>query len=189
MRHPILTATAAVLCTGALTLAYGSHPSAQLQPQTRPPTAPLPESQATTPRAGAMATLTGCLYRERDVPGRSPNIAERAGVLEDYILTDARPAGSRGEASGLATGRMYKVEKIEDERLRKLVGKRVEVVGRIDAEAGDVQPGGRSAPDRNISRDAIELPEFEASSIREVAGNCPATPSAPPSTTPRSPNP
>ena len=29
--------------------------------------------------------------READVPGRKPNVAERAGIAEDYILTSTRP--------------------------------------------------------------------------------------------------
>jgi hypothetical protein len=33
-------------------------------------------------------TITGCVYNEKDVPGRAPNVAERAGVLEDYILAE-----------------------------------------------------------------------------------------------------
>src|SRR4029453_9626260 len=39
-------------------------------------------------------TVVGILakhrQREQDVPGRKPNVAERAGVMEDYILTSAK---------------------------------------------------------------------------------------------------
>ena len=28
-------------------------------------------------------TITGCVYNEKDVPGRAPNVAEKAGVMED----------------------------------------------------------------------------------------------------------
>ena len=109
------------------------------------------------------------------MPGRAPNVAERLGVAEDYILADARPAGS--QTQGLATGRMYKVENINDEQLGALAGRRVEVIGHIDAETSDVRPGGAPAPDRNpVSPDAIDLPEFEARSIRQVEGTCPAVP-------------
>jgi hypothetical protein len=125
--------------------------------------------------------LEGCLYREADVPGRTPNVAEKQGVLEDYILADARMAGQNSGAQGLATGRMYKVESIPDERLKTFVGKRVEVTGRIDAE-GSGQGRAGAQPDRNpVSPDAINLPEFEAMAIREVAGAaCPAKPAAAP---------
>jgi hypothetical protein len=45
----------------------------------------------------------------------------------------------------------------------------VEVSGRVDS---DVE--GRR--DRSLGPDQINLAEFEAQSIREVAGECPATP-------------
>ncbi len=52
------------------------------------------------PRPGATAqqpttTLTGCLYREDQIPGRKPNVAEKAGVMEDYILAGATMADER----------------------------------------------------------------------------------------------
>jgi hypothetical protein len=71
---------------------------------------------------------------------------------------------------------MYKVENIPDERLKALVGKRVEVSGRIDPEAAGL--GGAAARDRGPGPDQISLPEFEAASIREVSGTCPAAPAA-----------
>jgi hypothetical protein len=70
---------------------------------------------------------------------------------------------------------MYKVEKIPDERLKALVGKRVEVTGRIDPEGTPTTPAG-AGPDRGLGPDRINLPEFEAASIRESSGTCPATP-------------
>ena len=157
-------------------------------------TAPRPTTQTpATPTAGqATTTLVACLYREDQVPGRAPNVAERAGVLEDYILADAMvPAGqarpgeaprATGTSGTLPSGNMYKVENIDDERLKALVGKKVEVVGRIDPEglpAPVGRPGastGAPTPDRGPGPDEINLPEFEASSIREVDGTCPATP-------------
>jgi len=154
----------------------------QEQPKTQPQT-------ATTVKP--TTTLSGCLYREDQVPGRKPNIVERAGILEDYILTDAtisdpqqqpKPAagGPTGTAGTVAaTGTIYKVENIPDERLQSLVGKRVEVTGRIDPEGrNQLGVGGGQRADRGPGPDAISLPEVEASSIREVAGKCPAA--APP---------
>ena len=138
--------------------------------------------------AQGSTTLTGCVYKEKDVPGRAPNVAEKAGVLEDYILADVRPAAASGGTAG-ATGTsgttakapMYKLELIADEKLQAVVGKRVEVTGRIDAEAGDAKaqpatPPTTSPTDKAIGHDKIDLPEFEVSSMKEVAGNCPAMP-------------
>ena len=62
-----------------------------------------------------------------------------------------------------------------------MVGKRVEVTGRIDAEAKDAtgQPSASTQTtktDRIIGHDRINLAEFEVSSIRAVAGSCPVKP-------------
>jgi hypothetical protein len=63
---------------------------------------------------------------------------------------------------------MYKVTKLEDGRLKELVGKRVEVTGTIKPET-DVKPADRST--------SANLPNIEGTSIRELAGaTCPATP-------------
>lgn len=184
--------------TGLLVFVSAAALAAAQAPQNPDPrTAPRPNPQAPAPTAAAgqtTMTLTGCLYREAQVPGRTPNVAERAGVLEDYILADARVAGgaARSGAAGATgtsgstptTGSMYKVENIPDERLKALVGKRVEVMGRIDAEGAPQRdarggaPAGGPTADRGLGPDQINLPEFEAASIREVEGTCPATPAA-----------
>jgi len=145
------------------------------------------------------ATMVGCLYREQDIPGRSPNVAERVGVMEDYILADAQPKASSSSAdasssaagettaavgtSGTMTsgGKMYKLEHVSDEILGSLVGKRVEVIGRIDKEPGDqtnMQGGAAVAQDNSAGPDRIELAEFEVTSIKATTGTCPAQPSS-----------
>jgi len=132
-------------------------------------------------QAPSSTTLTGCLYEEKSISGRTPNVAERAGVLEDYILVVANAATSTSGAAGSVgtsgtTSPMYKVELIADDKLQPLVGKSVEVTGKIDE---DDAKEAASAPRRDQtpgSPDDIELPEFEASAIREVPGSCPATP-------------
>jgi hypothetical protein len=170
--------TLALFATAAVSAAQGT-PAPAASPSTQAPPAATTVAQTT-------ATLVGCLYRESQVPGRTPTVVERAGVLEDYILADASmpaatrpgtPAGAVG-TSGTApsTGNMYKVESIPDERLKALVGKRVEVSGRIDPE--DAGLGGGATRDRGPGPDDVNLPEFEAASIREVSGTCPAVPAA-----------
>ncbi len=148
-----------------------------------------PQRPAAT--TGATTTLSGCVYKEEDVAGRTPNPAERAGVLEDYILAEVK-ASSESPSSTASTpgavgtsgsaGRMYKLEQVADERLQSFVGKRVEVVGRIDAEAGDTaanRAAGATAGkgDASAGPDQLNLAEFEVSEIRAVAGDCPAMPS------------
>jgi hypothetical protein len=143
---------------------------------------------ATSPLSAqsASTTLTGCVYQEKDVPGRAPNPAERVGILEDYILAEispaeaAKPSGTTGSTAP-TTYSMYKLEKAADSQLKALVGKRVEVTGKIDAEAKDStgQPSASvqtNKTDKIIGHDRIELPEFEVSSIRAVGGTCPAKP-------------
>lgn len=75
--------------------------SAQTTPQ--PQTPPRPQTpSARTDTTKPPMTVTGCLKAEKDVPGMSPNVAERAGVGEDYILTNVR-TGS-GSPSSMGTG-------------------------------------------------------------------------------------
>jgi hypothetical protein len=146
------------------------------------------------PQSGSRATvLTGCVYNEQDVPGRAPNVAERAGIAEDYILADIKPAesgdprptGTSGTTAGTTANAasMYKLEFVDDAKLKALVGKRVEVSGRIDAEPGDAKRPAATAPqpsttDKVIGRDLVDLAEFEVASIKEVPGTCPAKPAA-----------
>lgn len=166
--------TLALFATATLSAAQAAQAPAQRTPP------------AATTTAQTTATLVGCLYRESQVPGRTPTVVERAGVLEDYILADAtmpaptRP-GTPSQTVGTSgtvpsTGNMYKVENVPDERLKALVGKRVEVSGRIDPE--DAGLGGGPTRDRGPGPDKVNLPEFEAASIRELSGTCPAAPAA-----------
>ena len=150
-----------------------------------PAPAPGPSTPArpTTSGVGAQTvanlTLVGCLYHEKSVPNRTPNVAEKAGVREDYILAGATMSADAAKNTALATGNMYEVDDISEDKLRPLVGKRVEVTGRIDPENNKLgaAPAGPT-PDKGPGPDTINLPEFDASTIKEVAGTCPATPPA-----------
>jgi hypothetical protein len=168
----------------AVSFASVNAQTPQNPPQTPQQPAQSMENQATT-------TVTGCVYNEKDIPGRTPNVAERAGVLEDYILvpsTDttatAGTSGTTPPATAGTTGmsamkhKAFKLEHADDEKLKTVVGKRVEVTGKIDAGDAANRPAAAGAPsqDRSMGPDQIELPEFEVTSIREVAGTCPATP-------------
>jgi hypothetical protein len=177
-------------------LAASSATLAAQTPATTPqPRSDQPQAQAAAPAA---TTLTGCVYQEKNVPGRTPNVAETAGVLEDYIFVASGSAAASapapatrpstdptaqatpeavGTSGTMAKAKMYKLEKIADEKLSEVVGKRVEVTGTIDRESGDTAAPGAAAADRSVGPDSIELPEFEVTSIREVAGSCPAAPS------------
>jgi hypothetical protein len=171
MRKGVLTGALAFVFAAALAAAQApaaNQDQTQTQPQQASPAAD---------RTGPTITLEGCLYKERDVPGREPNVAERAGIMEDYILADAAASGS---GSAPSAGKMYKVEKIADDQLSNLVGKRVEVTGRIDEDSDTTTGTSGEAvpkPDTGFGPDKIELPEFEATSIKAASGTCPAKPS------------
>jgi len=158
------------------TLAWAQDARQPQNPSSQAPTA------TTTTTVKPTTTLVGCLYREDQVPGRKPNIAERAGILEDYILAGAATAtttpgaGVTGTSGSPTTGNMYKIQGPSDERLKALVDKQVEVTGRIDPEGGPAASPGTPTPDRGLGPDQLNLPEFKASSIRQVSGTCPATP-------------
>ena len=140
--------------------------------QTPPPSTTQPP--AASP-AGAV-TVEGCLVREADVPGRKPNVAERAGVTEDYILTttkmvkgtapapsarpEDRPVGTAGAAAA-----MYEVEGIDDDKLKPHLGRRVQIDGTFENV--------NRAPAASPSADLVQL---RATSIRPVAGECPPKP-------------
>jgi hypothetical protein len=160
----------------------GAAASAQSTGQQQTPPAQ-PQQQATA--QAETRTIEGCVYREEDIPGRSPNIAERAGILEDYILVASADAstqgavgttGAAGAAAAVATPKMFKLEHEDDDKLRALVGKRVRVTGKVDAEHGDHAATGQPQRDRSVGPDQIELPEFEVTTIAETAGECPAKP-------------
>jgi hypothetical protein len=116
-------------------------------------TAQTPPRPATTADA---LKLTGCLKMEKEVPGLKPNVAERAGVTDDYILTNAMLAKD-SRVSGIAVAGMYEIEGIPEDQLRSHVNHHVEVDGRIG------KPG--------IEGDA---PDFNATSVRMLAATCPA---------------
>lgn len=135
-------------------------------------------------------TITGCLKEEKDVPGRSPNVAERAGVGEDYILTNVK-MGQGSSTSAMGLGSMYEVKGIGDEELKKHLNHQVEVMGRIsNNNAGSGSTAGRTGTTGTTGGGTTgttgqrgggtsgtmgnDLPEIQATSIRMVAATCPA---------------
>ena len=188
MKRLWMSGAAAVI---AMSIASVGAQTPQNPPQTQPPTqSPQTQPPATSAmQDAATTTLQGCVYKEQDIPGRTPNVAEKAGVLEDYVLVTSQSSSATAGTSGTTPpnptataptssmmGKAFKLEKIADERLKAVVGKRVEVTGRVD-EGTSAAGAAAAKPDRNpASPDQIELPEFEVTSIKEVEGTCPATP-------------
>jgi hypothetical protein len=160
-------------CAAASVLALTVGVTAQnppSTPQTQPPTRqPAAQEQP-------MVTVEGCLMREQDVPGRKPNVAERAGVAEDYILANAKvvkgtaPKGTVQPKAGEPTGTsgkfapMYDVKGINDEQLKPLAGKRVQIEGRF----ADVD---KTPPPAGQTEDLVDI---RGTTIRAAKGECPA---------------
>ena len=166
--------------TALASLALAIGVAAQAPQSSQPPaTQPQTQTAAKPPQTASAATVTieGCLVREQDVPGRNPNIVERRGVMEDYILTSTKMVkGSAPTAStradqptgtaGTAGSRMYHVKGMDDAKLQALVGKRVQVEGTL----ADLDEPKTPSPG------AEDLADIESSSIRQVSGECPSKP-------------
>ena len=153
-----LTITALMLAS-ALTL---NAQAPQTTPQTTPPQPPAdrqtPVTDAARAQVGQVITITGCLKEEKDVPGLKPNVAERAGVSEDYILTNVKMAAS-SKVSGIALATRYEVEGPSNDELKKHVNHQIEVTGTI------TQPTTTASDD---------TPDFKATAVKMVAATCPA---------------
>ncbi len=170
---------AAIACSALVISAQAQAPA--------PAPKPAPQTSSAQTPSPAATTIVGCVFEEKDVPGRSPNVAERAGILEDYILAEIKPAsggGAVGTSGSAQLGTMYKLEHVDDSKLKAFVGKRVEVTGRLDRESGDstARPSQTPPPsgaDKVLGRDNIDLAEFEVISVKEVSGACPSTAKAP----------
>jgi hypothetical protein len=129
-------AIAALVVSGALAI------NAQT-PTSQPPGQQTGQRAGEQQRANAgdqQVTISGCLRAEKDVPGRTPNVAERAGVGEDYILTNVK-MGQGSSTSGIGLAQMYKVEGLGDTELKKHLNHQVEVVGRLQMRGGTGMSG------------------------------------------------
>jgi hypothetical protein len=155
----IVLGAAAVLCTASLGLA-------QIAPQGQGAPQPRSQQPRADPTKSPMTTLAGCLYRENDYILADASPARGRNPLSDPPIADkAQPPDS--PTAGLASGRMYRVTEIDDEQLKPLIGRRVEVTGTIKPD-DDAKPADRDAH--------TNLPNIEGTSIRGVVGTaCPAT--------------
>jgi hypothetical protein len=155
-----------------------------------------PAAQEPTPAQAASAqtvTVEGCLVREQAVPGREPNVAERAGVMEDYILTSVKfvkghphpsaPTGTSGAtgATGTAAGETagtsgmakadtkLEVRGIDDEQLQQFIGQRVQIEGRVDPS----DFAERAREKATTGEKSGDLPELHGTVIRKSSSTDP----------------
>lgn len=163
MRTRLMTVTMTALSlSGALTLhaqAPQSPSAPPAQPQASQPATDVqrPIAEQATRAADGVITVTGCLKNEADVPGLQPNVAERAGVAEDFILTGVKMAPA-SQVSGIGLAAMYEVEGLPGADLKKHVNHQVELTGRL--------------PEKSDAND--KAPDFHATSLKMLAATCSA---------------
>ena len=156
-----LTITALMLA-GGLTLAAQAPQNPPTAPQapTSQPAAErqTPVSDSARAQTGQVVMITGCLKEEKDVPGLKPNVAERAGVSEDYILTGVKMSAA-SKVSGIALADKYEIEGISKDELKKHLNHQVELTGTITqaAAAGN-----------------DETADFHGTALKMVAATCTA---------------
>jgi len=152
----VKTVAIGILSAASVTLGAQSPQSA---PTPQPPDNRQPTITQTPTRAqpaNPTMTISGCLLKEKDATGVKPNVAERAGVTEDYILTEVKMSPS-SSVSGIAVSTRYEIEGIAEAELQKHLNHQVELTGQItQAEAG--------------TSDAT--PDFRATSLKMLAATC-----------------
>jgi hypothetical protein len=150
--------TVAMAAAASMTL-YAQAPQTTPPPQ-QPPDRPSPTATQVPNRAtaaNATMTITGCLKQEKDVPALKPSGVEKAGITDDYVLTNVKMSpGSSVSGIGIATN--YEIEGIAEAELKKHLNHQVELTGQpVQAAAG--------AP-------ADDAPDFKATSLKMVAATC-----------------
>jgi hypothetical protein len=188
-----LVTCALVALTGSGVLLTAQAPSGNAPPAPAVPPAQTPARPTATPAPDA---FVGCVYHEKDLQDRAPNPAERAGLGGQFVLAEVPSspiAAARAAAPGDAPGTtpspigtsgtsapVYRLQLVDADKLKTLVGRRVEVVGRVATPSGDHIDASAARPgtpaDRILGPERSNIVELDVTSIREVAGTCPQTP-------------
>jgi len=155
MRTPLMTAALAAFATAVTLNAQAPQSPQPPQPATsaNPPAATQPAERG---QSTQVITIAGCLKEEKDVAGLKPNVAERTGVTEDFILTNAKMAAS-STVSGIALATRYEVEGIAESELKKHVNHQVEITGTIT---------------QATTTDSDPTADFRGTSIKMLAATC-----------------
>jgi hypothetical protein len=158
MKKLVKTVAIGILSAASVTLGAQSPQSA---PTPQPPDNRQPTITQTPTRAqpaNPTMTVSGCLLKEKekDVDDVKPNVTERTGVTEDYILTDVKMSPS-SSVSGIAVSTRYEIEGIAEAELQKHLNHHVELTGQItqtEATSSDITP------------------PFRATSLKMLAATC-----------------
>jgi hypothetical protein len=159
-RYSLTFATAMLAASVTLPAQVPQNPPAQ--PQTQAPADRAQQASDVQRPAAAAAdqaiTITGCLKSEAAVPGLKPSPVERAGITEDYVVTDVTMSPA-SKVSGIGVASKYEVEGIDEIELKKHINHQVELTGTI------VQPSTATGTD---------APDFKATSLKMLAATCAA---------------
>jgi glucose/arabinose dehydrogenase len=156
MNKRLMSIAIAALATASVTLG-AQAPQTPSTPQ--PPDNPQPTAMQTPNRAtpaNPSITITGCLKEEKDVPALKPNVAERAGITEDYILTNVKMSPSSA-VSGIGVSTKYEIEGIAEAELKKHLNHQVELTGQVVQPAADASD---------------TAPDFRATSLKMISATC-----------------
>ena len=156
MKKLVTTVAIGILSAASVTLGAQSPQSAPMPqpPDNRQPTITQTPTRA-QPENPTMA-ISGCLLKEKDVASSKPNVADRAGVTEDFFLTDVKMSPS-SSVSGIAVSTRYKIEGITEAELQKHLNHQVELTGQMTQA-------------ERTSSDAT--PNFRATSLKMLAATC-----------------
>lgn len=124
-----------------------------------------PPTRANTAAAGQTVTVAGCVKAEKDVPGRTVNPAEKAGISEDYILTDVK-MGAGSSTSGIGLAPMYEIKGLDNSELKKHLNHQVEITGTLETKAAGTMAAGAAANK--------DLPDLHGTSVKMLAATCSA---------------
>lgn len=133
-------------------------------PPSLPGQSPRPTSaeRPTVRGSEGLVTLEGCLARETDAEERVPNVADKAGIAGDYVLTKAKVI--KGTPPASLSG-AYDVDDLDPGVLASYVGQRVQIDGWFDDIDRAASPAGRGGK-------TDDLVEIKGSAIRAVAKDC-----------------
>jgi hypothetical protein len=130
-------------------------------------------AEQAAPRASQgtqIVTLIGCVeleadYRKRINAGRGGALGSGAGVANEYVLTEAKPAGEGASGAAAAGGgRTYSITGRLESELKRSIGRQVEVVGFLE------NPQSLSA----ASQEVDDLPRVKVNVWHPVGDFCPA---------------
>jgi hypothetical protein len=158
MRKRSLTVAIGALAAAASMTLHAQAP--QTAPTPQPPDHPRHTITQTPTRAmpaNPVMTITGCLTERKEARSAPLGAAGRAGMIDDYILTNVKMSPS-STVSGIGVATKFDVRGIVEADLKKHVNQQVELIGQI------VRPETETPAD--------DTPDFLATTLKVVSATC-----------------